>query len=106
MFRAILQKDKQVLKALIAALLYLKKESIHDVVITNPIELGAAISDKDFIWDIRVNLNNAQLIDLEMQMSNEYNWRNVSSATQQEALTSSIPGKNTKKCFRFTVLDS
>lgn len=34
MFRAILQKDKQVLKALIAALLHLKKESIHDVAIT------------------------------------------------------------------------
>ena len=84
MFRAILQKDKQVLKALIAALLYLKKESIHDVVITNPIELGAAISDKDFIWDIRVNLNNAQLIDLEMQMSNEYNWpeRSISYAAR------------------------
>ena len=29
MFRAILQKDKQVLKALIAALLHLKKESHH-----------------------------------------------------------------------------
>ena len=84
MFRAILQKDKQVLKALIAALLYLKKESIHDVVITNPIGLGAAISDKDFIWDIRVNLNNAQLIDLEMQMSNEYNWpeRSISYAAR------------------------
>ena len=84
MFRAILQKDKQVLKALIAALLYLKKESIHDVVITNPIELGAAISDKDFIWDIRVNLKNAQLIDLEMQMSNEYNWseRSISYAAR------------------------
>ena len=84
MFRAILQKDKQVLKALIAALLHLKKESIHDVAITNPIELGAAISDKDFIWDIRVNLNNAQLIDLEMQMSNEYNWseRSISYAAR------------------------
>ena len=84
MFRAILQKDKQVLKALIAALLHLKKESIHDVVITNPIELGAAISDKDFILDIRVNLNNEQLIDLEMQMSNEYNWseRSISYAAR------------------------
>ena len=39
MFRAILQKDKQVLKALIVALLHLKKESIHDVVITNPFTL-------------------------------------------------------------------
>lgn len=84
MFRAILQKDKQVLKALIAALLHLKKKSIHDVAITNPIELGAAISDKDFILDIRVNLNNEQLIDLEMQMSNEYNWseRSISYAAR------------------------
>ena len=84
MFRAILQKDKQVLKALIAALLHLKKESIHDVAITNPIELDAAISDKDFILDIRVNLNNEQLIDLEMQMSNEYNWseRSISYAAR------------------------
>ena len=84
MFRAILQKDKQVLKALIAALLHLKKESIHDVAITNPIELGAAISDKDFILDIRVNLNNEQLIDLEMEMSNEYNWseRSISYAAR------------------------
>ena len=84
MFRAILQKDKQVLKALIAALLHLKKESIHDVAITNPIELGAAISDKDFILDIRVNLNNEQLIDLEMQMSYEYNWseRSISYAAR------------------------
>ena len=72
------------LKALIAALLHLKKESIHDVTITNPIELGAAISDKDFILDIRVNLNNEQLIDLEMQMSNEYNWseRSISYAAR------------------------
>ena len=84
MFRAILQKDKQVLKALIAALLHLKKESIHDVAITNPIELGAAISDKDFILDIRVNLNNKLLIDLEMLMSNEYNWseRSISYAAR------------------------
>lgn len=84
MFRAILQKDKQVLKALIAALLHLKEESIHDVAITNPIELGAAISDKDFILDIRVNLNNEQLIDLEMQMSNECNWskRSISYAAR------------------------
>ncbi len=84
MFRAILQKDKQVLTALIGALLHLEKENIHEVTITNPIELGTAIADKDFILDIRVNLNNEQLIDLEMQMSNEYNWpeRSISYATR------------------------
>jgi predicted transposase/invertase (TIGR01784 family) len=84
MFRAILQKDKQVLTALIGALLHLEKESIREVTITNPIELGTAITDKDFILDIRVNLNNEQLIDLEMQMSNEYNWpeRSISYAAR------------------------
>ncbi|MFR8427404.1 MAG: Rpn family recombination-promoting nuclease/putative transposase [Roseburia inulinivorans] len=42
------------------------------------------MSDKDFILDIRVNLNNEQLIDLEMQMSNEYNWseRSISYAAR------------------------
>ena len=52
MFRAILQKDKQVLTALIGALLHLEKESIREVTITNPIELGTAITDKDFIFVI------------------------------------------------------
>ena len=84
MFRAILQKDKQVLKSIDCSFATPKKRKYSDVAITNPIELGAAISDKDFILDIRVNLNNEQLIDLEMQMSNEYNWseRSISYAAR------------------------
>ena len=74
MFRAILQKDKQVLKALVSALLHLEKDSVKEVTITNPIELGAAISDKDFILDIRIDLDGEKLIDLEMQVTNQYNW--------------------------------
>ena len=84
MFRAILQKDKQVLKALVSALLHLDKNSVKEVTITNPIELGAAISDKDFILDIRINLDGEKLIDLEMQVTNQYNWpeRSISYAAR------------------------
>ena len=84
MFRAILQKDKQVLKALVSALLHLDKDSVKEVTITNPIELGAAISDKDFILDIRINLDGEKLIDLEMQVTNQYNWpeRSISYAAR------------------------
>ena len=70
MFRAILQRNKQVLIALICALLHLPTEGV-DAEITNPIELGAAFSNKDFILDIRVKLSNGRLIDLEMQIAKE-----------------------------------
>ena len=84
MFRTILQKDKQVLKALVSALLHLEKDSVKEVTITNPIELGAAISDKDFILDIRIDLDGEKLIDLEMQVTNQYNWpeRSISYAAR------------------------
>ena len=55
-----------------------------DAEITNPIELGAAFSNKDFILDIRVELSNGHLIDLEMQIANEHNWpeRSISYAAR------------------------
>lgn len=83
MFRAILQRNKQVLIALICALLHLPTEGV-DAEITNPIELGAAFSNKDFILDIRVKLSNGRLIDLEMQIANEHNWpeRSISYAAR------------------------
>jgi predicted transposase/invertase (TIGR01784 family) len=74
MFRAILQKNNNVLKALICALLHLKKEDIRSITITNPIVLGEAISDKEFILDITVLMNDNTHIDLEMQIRNEGEW--------------------------------
>lgn len=74
MFRAILQKNERVLKALICALLHLYPADVKSIKITNPIELGESITDKDFILDIHVNLNNNTLINLEMQVENQLNW--------------------------------
>ena len=74
MFRVVLQRNEQVLKVLICSLLHLNYEDVQSTQITNPIEFGEDIDDKTFVLDINVILNNASLINLEMQMTNEHNW--------------------------------
>jgi predicted transposase/invertase (TIGR01784 family) len=74
MFRAILQTNYAVLKALICSLLHLRLEEVHTIRITNPIKLGETIDNKTFILDIDISLNDNTSIDLELQVNNEYNW--------------------------------
>ena len=59
MFRAVLQKNKKVLEGLVCSLLHLSPSDIQSLEITNPIELGAAIKDKEFWLDVNVLLNNS-----------------------------------------------
>ena len=80
MFRVLLQKNKRVLKALICSLLHLHPEEIKSIEITNPIEPGRAIDNKEFILDIVILLNNNTLINLEMQVENQLNWQDRSLA--------------------------
>ena len=74
MFRFILQKNKKVLTGLICSLLHLQPKDIKKIEITNPINLAGDVSGKEFILDIHVMLNDNTLINLEMQVGNEYNW--------------------------------
>lgn len=74
MFRALLQKNNEVLKALIGSLLHMPPEKIISAEITNPIVLGSSINEKEFILDVHVILNSHTLIDLEMQVINYQNW--------------------------------
>lgn len=74
MFRYILQKNEKVLKGLICSLLHLKPEDIQSIEIRNPINLAGNVTGKEFILDINILLNNQKLINLEMQVLNEYNW--------------------------------
>lgn len=78
MFRAILQEHSNVLKGLVCSLLHLLPESVTDITITNPIELGKSIDSKEFILDIAVKINNNTLLNLEMQVANELNWEDRS----------------------------
>ena len=74
MFRYILQKYEKVLKGLVCSLLHLKPKDIRSIEIKNPINLAGAVSGKEFILDINILLNNEKLLNLEMQVLNEYNW--------------------------------
>ncbi len=74
LFRALLQRSNTVLKGLICSLLHLTMEEILSVTIANPIELGKTIDDKTFILDVKVLMNSHTIINLEMQVINEYNW--------------------------------
>lgn len=74
LFRALLQRNNRVLKGLICSLLHLAPEEVDSVEITNPIELGTSVTDKTFILDIRLNLNDNTIINLELQVINQHNW--------------------------------
>lgn len=74
MFRAVLQSNNKVLRGLVCSLLHLQEEEIISVVVTNPIILGDAVTDKEFRLDINVLLNDSTLINLEMQVANRLNW--------------------------------
>ena len=74
LFRALLQKNNNVLKALIASLLHINLSYIKSVKIENEIVLGEQTKDKEFILDIRIMMNNNTIINLEMQVINYHNW--------------------------------
>lgn len=43
------------------------------ITITNPIKLGETIDAKNFYLDINLTMNDNTIINLEMQLANEYN---------------------------------
>ena len=74
LFRALLQENEEARKSIIAAVLGLRYEDIIKAEVTNPIELGKTIDSKTFFLDVKVEINNSSLVNLEMQVINEYNW--------------------------------
>ena len=97
LFRALLQRNNKALRGLTCALLHLKPEQIQSAVITNPIELGSAIDEKTFILDIKVILNDSIIINLEMQVINEYNWQERSLSYLCRAFNNLNPGEDYHK---------
>ncbi len=74
LFKALLQKNSNVLKAMVGSLLHRDVASIHDIRINNPITLGRSVKEKDIILDVSVLLNNDTQINLEMQVVNHHDW--------------------------------
>ena len=74
MFQAFLQENNEALRNLICSVLHLDPSSVVSIEITNPILLGKFIENKTFILDIKALMNNQTVINLEMQIEDQYNW--------------------------------
>ena len=74
LFKAFLQKNQRVLRALVASLLHMEEAEIVNLTIKNPIVIGEAIDDKMYILDMLLELNGNKIINMEMQVVKQEFW--------------------------------
>ncbi len=73
-FHVVFQSNPKALTGLCASLLHLEPEEITSVEVLNPIEFGKAVTDKEFILDLKVCLNVNRIINFEIQVEAEGDW--------------------------------
>ena len=73
MFHIVMNKSELALKGLICALKGLKPEDVKSVKVLNPIDYNNCIG-KIIILDVKVELNNSEIIDVELQMYKDEDW--------------------------------
>ena len=74
LFRMLWQRNNEVLKAFIASILGMPRESIRSVHIENIVELGPDFDAKTFYLDTLVTFNDGAQMNIEMQVQNKGNW--------------------------------
>jgi predicted transposase/invertase (TIGR01784 family) len=74
LFKFLLQTDNEVLKAIVCAFLDLNFDDIQHIEVTNCLNLGDDTSSKDMYLDIKAQMNNNTIINLEMQVENNRDW--------------------------------
>lgn len=74
MFKAVLQRNQTALKGLLCALLHMRMEEVAEIKILNPIEIGGMIDEKTMMLDLKLELNDNRILDIEMQVLDEGNW--------------------------------
>lgn len=74
MFKAVMQRNETALKGLLCALLNMQMEDITSIRILNPIEIGGMIDEKMMMLDLKLELNDSRILDVEMQVIDEGNW--------------------------------
>ena len=94
LFKALLQENETVLRGLLCSLLHLGNDEIVSTEITNSIILGEAFTDKTFMLDVKVALNDNKIIELEMQVINYNNWRERSLAYLCREFSMLLKGQN------------
>lgn len=66
--------NETALKGLLCALLDMEMKTIRTVRIMNPIEIGREITDKLMMLDLKLEMNDDCIMNIEMQVMNEGNW--------------------------------
>ena len=94
LFKVLLQENEHVLRGLLCSLLHMKEEEITSTEITNSIKLGESFTEKTFMLDVVINLNNARTINLEMQVINYDNWTERSLAYLGREFSKILKGAN------------
>ncbi len=74
MFHVVFQKNPKALLGLCASLLHKHPEEIRSVEVLNPFEFKTMPTDKTFILDLKVMLNNDRILNFEVQVVDENNW--------------------------------
>lgn len=74
MFRAVFQSRPKALEGLCRSLLRLSPSDSLHIDLKNPIQLGAAIDNKEFILDLALTINDNLYLNLEMQLYNDGYW--------------------------------
>jgi predicted transposase/invertase (TIGR01784 family) len=74
LFKFLLQSDLDVLKALVCAYLDLAPDEVVRIRVTNTISLADDPQKKEMILDIKAEMNDDTIINLEMQVINNHDW--------------------------------
>jgi predicted transposase/invertase (TIGR01784 family) len=74
LFKFLLQSDQDVLQALVCAYLDIAWDEIQDIRVTNTISLADDPQKKEMILDIKAEMNDDTIINLEMQVINNHDW--------------------------------
>lgn len=74
MFHVVFQKNPKALRGLCASLLHMRPEEIRSVEVLNPLEFKTLPTDKAFVLDLKVMLNDDRILNFEVQVVDEKDW--------------------------------
>lgn len=74
MFHVVFQKSQKALIGLCASLLHMHPEKILSVEVLNPFEFKTLPTDKTFVLDLKVMLNDERILNFEVQVVDEKDW--------------------------------
>ena len=72
MFHYVMQNSKNALTGLVCALKGLSTDDVQDILVENPIDLNSA--GKETIMDIKLTLNNNEILNIELQVYPDKYW--------------------------------